>query len=487
MPGDLKSKKNCRMNRKMLLICPTFVCLVWACNNANNINNTEAEKDSTVASTQNTSAVVEKLVGEAYFHCFPIVENYKAMYAYFIDKKSPKYIPFNYAYTSAALYSPADKFVVSPNNDTYYTTANLDLRAEPIIIKVPEVKDRYYSFQLTSLVTDNFGYIGTNTTGTNAGVFAITSPNFTGNLPQGVTEIKSPSELVGVIGRTAVNADDPTDVKHAKNVLAKYQIGLLSKYYPSFRAKTVEPINFPSYKEEDKTNETFFSLLNFLLNYTKLSADEQRIIDNYKQIGVEAGKQYTFFNDHPELQSSIRNGIAAAISKIDSSSKRMGKVVNGWTMFPLGEYFGSNYVDRTNIAKMGIYANSPKEAYYPLAFTDSNNEILDGRNNYSITFPAGKLPPAKFFWSLTMYENSTQLLVENPIKRYSIGDRTKSMKFNANGSLTIYLGNSEPKQGKGNWLPAPAAGFNVMMRLYGPKENVLNGSWTPPGIIRIQK
>ena len=158
------------MNRKMLLICPTFVCLVWACNNANNINNTEVEKDSTVASTQNTSAVVEKLVGEAYFHCFPIVENYKAMYAYFIDKKSPKYIPFNYAYTSAALYSPADKFVVSPNNDTYYTTANLDLRAEPIIIKVPEVKDRYYSFQLTSLVTDNFGYIGTNTTGTNAGV-----------------------------------------------------------------------------------------------------------------------------------------------------------------------------------------------------------------------------------------------------------------------------------------------------------------------------
>jgi hypothetical protein len=162
----------------------------------------------------------------------------------------------------------------------------------------------------------------------------------------------------------------------------------------------------------------------------------------------------------------------------------MGKVINGWTMFPLGDYFGANYTDRTNIAKIGIYANSPKEAYYPLAFVDSNNQILDGKNNYKITFPAGQLPPAKYFWSLTMYDNGTQLLVDNPIQRYSIGDRTKSLKPNADGSLTIYMGNARPKSGTGNWLPAPNSGFNVMMRIYGPKENVLNGKWIPPPIVK---
>ncbi|ULQ52122.1 DUF1254 domain-containing protein [Flavihumibacter fluvii] len=473
------------MMKSMLAAFAVSVFYLWACNNSNSPADSNAGTDSTNAAAQPTPEAVEKLVQEAYFHCFPIVENYKAMYAYAVDKSSPKYLPFNTAYKSTALYSPADKFVVSPNNDTYYTTANLDLRAEPVIIKVPEVKDRYYSFQLTSMVTDNFGYIGTNSTGSKAGVYAITAPTFSGQLPEGVVEIKSPSALVGLIGRTGVNADDPNDVKKAKSVLEKYQVGVMSKYYPGFPPKPAEPINFPVYKEEDKSNEGFFALLNFLLAYTKLSADEQGIINSYKAIGIEAGKPYTFYTDHPQWQPAIRNGIKQAIAKIDSSSKHLGKVVNGWSMFPLGDYFGNNYTDRTNIAKMGIYANSPKEAYYPLAFTDSNGEILDGKNNYSITFPAGNLPPAKYFWSLTMYENSTQLLVANPLKRYSIGDRTKSMKPNADGSLTIYLGHAEPKQGRGNWLPAPAAGFNVMMRIYGPKDNVLDGSWAPPGITRL--
>lgn len=433
-----------------------------------------------------TPESAEKLVQEAYFHCFPIVENYKAMYAYYVDSNSPKFQPFNTAYNSAVLYSPADKFVVSPNNDTYYTTANLDLRAEPVIIKVPEIKDRYYSFQLTSMVTDNFGYIGTNSTGTKAGIYAVTSPDFSGTLPEGVTEIKSPSDLIGLIGRTAVNADDPQDIKAAKAVMASYQIGVMHQFYPGYQLKQVEPIKFPSYKEEDKTNETFFSLLNFLLQYTKLSSDEQGIINSYSKIGIAAGKPFTFYNDNPDLQPAIRKGIKNAIAQIDSSATRLGKIVNGWTMFPLGEYFGTNYTDRTNIAKMGIYANSPKEAYYPLAFIDSNNEILDGNNNYSITFPAGQLPPAKFFWSLTMYDNATQLLVENPIKRYSIGDRTKSLKLNTDGSLTIDIGHAQPSRGTSNWLPAPAAGFNVMMRIYGPKENVLDGSWAPPPIVKMQ-
>lgn len=429
---------------------------------------------------------VEKLVQEAYFHCFPIVENYKAMYAYSILKTSPLYSPMNVIKNNTRLFSPADKIVVSANNDTYYTTGSLDLRAEPIIIKVPEITDRYYSFQLNSIVTDNFGYIGTNTTGTGPGIYAITSPVFSGSLPEGVKEIKSPSAIVGLFGRTEVNADDPKDVEKAKAVQLQYEIDVMHKFYPEFKPKEVRSIDFPTYKEEDKTQPKFFELLNFLLQYIKLSADEQPIIDGYKVIGIEAGKPYTFYDTNPGLKASIQNGIAKGIAQIDSSARHLGRVVNGWTMFPLGEYFGSNYKDRTNISKMGIYANSPFEAYYPLAFVDKNNETLNGANNYLIHFPADSLPPAKYFWSLTMYESKTQLLAENEIKRYSIGDRTKSLKYNKDGSLTIYVGASMPKSGTSNWLPAPKGNFNVMMRLYGPKENVLNGTWTPSPFIRIK-
>jgi hypothetical protein len=445
-----------------------------------------SDKDSGAESDKLTSNQVQQLVQEAYFHCFPIVENYKAIYAYSVDTSSPKYLPMNTPYHAAVLFSPADRFVVSPNNDTYYTTATLDLRAEPFVIQVPKITDRYYSFQFNSMVTDNFAYIGTNSTGTGSGVYAITSPSFSGQLPEGVTQIKAPCEIVGMIGRTAVNAQDPNDVKKAKAVESSYKLGVMHTFYPDYQPKKVAPIVFPPYSEASKSDFRFFSLLNFLLQFTNLSTDEQPIVDKYVNIGIKAGQPYTFYDEHPEFQSAIDNGIKLAIAQIDSSSRHLGKVENGWSMFPLGDYFGANYRDRTNIAKMGIYANSPREAYYPLAFVDAKGEMLDGRNNYSITFEANQLPPVKYFWSLTMYDNANQLLVENAINRYSIGDRTAGMKYNSDGSLTIYIGNAKPPQGSSNWLPAPAAGFNVMMRLYGPRDNVLNGSWAPPPIVKLE-
>lgn len=187
-------------------------------------------------------------------------------------------------------------------------------------------------------------------------MYAITAPGFDGKLPEGVVQIKAPSELIGVVGRTAVNADEPADVKKAKEVLASYQVGGMHKFYPDFPPKQVDPINFPPYSDEDLLNE-----------------------------------------------------------------------------------------------KKGIYANTPFEAFYPVAQVDSENNILDGNKNYALTFPAGQLPPVKYFCS-----------------------------------LTIYIGHAKPKQGTGNWLPAPKAEFNVMMRLYGPKQTVLDGAWAPPAIVPIK-
>ncbi len=432
-----------------------------------------------------TPEEVEKMVEEAYFHTFPIVENYKAIYAFYVDKTSPRYQPMNKLVHSAVLYTPEDKFVVSPNNDTFYSTATLDLRSQPVVIKVPEIKDRYYSFQFISLVTDNFAYVGSNSTGTDENIFVITPPTFNGELPEGVKQIAAPSEIVSVIGRTGVNVDDPEDIEKAKQTQSQYELGLMSEFYPEFQAKSVEPINFPSYQESDKENQRYFELLNFLLQYTKPNEKDAQIIGSYEVIGVRPGEGYPFYEENPEYREAILSGIKKGIEKIESSSKNLGKVVNGWTMFPLGEYFGDNFTARTNIAKIGIYANSPFEAYYPLAFVDGDGEILDGSNTYAVTFPKGELPPAKYFWSLTMYDNENQLLVENSINRYSIGDRTKGLKTSPDGSLTIYFSHQEPSQGKDNWLPAPAGGFNVMMRIYGPEDKVLDGTWKPAPIRKI--
>lgn len=432
-----------------------------------------------------TATEVQQIVKEAYIHCFPIFENYKGLYFYGILKQSPKYMPMNTIRNETKLYTPDDKLVVSPNNDTYYSTGILDLRAEPVIVKVPESKNRFYVLQLVDMVTNNFAYIGVNATGTQAGTYAITGPSFTGKLPDAVMEIKSLSQFLIFAGRTAVNAENPQDIAEARKLQDQYQVGPISKFYPGFAVQKVDSINFPGIKETDHSTEEYFNRVNFLLNYTKLNADDQSIIDKFKVIGIEAGKPYEFVKTHPEYKDAILNGIKEGMSVVDSLGDNIGKKTNGWSLAPLAkEYFGTDYNLRTGYAKKAIYANTPSEAYYPTAAVDAEGQTLDGNNNYTITFPAGKLPPAKYFWSITMYDNAHQLLVANELKRYSIGDRTKSLKPNPDGSLTIYVGNKMPAIGTDNWLPAPPSGFNLMMRIYGPKEEVLSGIWTPPAVMK---
>lgn len=434
-----------------------------------------------------TSDEVKNLVAEAYVQTFPIVENYKGIYFYGVLEESPKYVPMNSLKNEAVLYSPADKFVVSANNDAYYSTGILDLRAEPVIFKVPASKDRYYTFQLVSMTTDNFGYIGVNTTGDEAGIYAVTSPNFKGTLPEGVKEIKSPSEFVIVAGRTAVNAEDPNDSEKAIALQKQYEIGPIHNFYPDFKVSEVKPIDFPALLPTDLDNEEFFSKLNFLMQYNKFTEDEQKIIDGYQKIGIKAGEPYRFYTDNPEFQQAIKEGIKIGKARVDSIANNMGRKVNGWDLTSTGEYFGKDYTLRTGWAKRAIYVNSPSEAYYPSISVDEKGAQLIGANIYSITFPADNLPPAKYFWSLTMYHNDTKLMVDNELKRYSIGDRTKGLNYNNDGSLTLYFSNSEPKEGKSNWLPAPEGEFYMLMRLYGPSNEVLDNKWTPPVIQRIDK
>lgn len=439
--------------------------------------------------TKLTAEEVESMVAEAYVHCFPIVENYKAIYFYGVFEKSPVFTPLNTLKHEQRLYSPDDKAVVSANNDTYYSTGILDLRAEPVIFKVPEAKDRYYVFQLVSQTTDNFNYIGTRLTGKGAGVYAVTSPNFKGKLPEGVVQIKAPSEFVCVAGRTAVNGQDSADIKDAVAFQAQYEIGSLSKYFPDFKPETVQPINFPAYSQATISTPEFFTTLNFLLPYIVLANEDAAMLKKYEAIGVNNSGKFTYLDEHPDMKEAFEAGIKKGMAQIDSlTSGPIGTPKNGWSLWPVQDaYFGSNFKLRTQIAKIAIYANCPIEAYYPSVSVDGEGKQLNGTNSYFVTFPADALPPAKFFWSLTMYDNATRLMVHNELDRYSIGDRTKGLTYNSDGSLTLYFGHKKPIKGPGNWLPAPEGDFNMLMRLYGPKEEVINKKWAPPAIIKMNK
>lgn len=436
---------------------------------------------------QMNSKQVEQIVAEAYTHCFPIVENYKAMYFYGVDKTSEKYSPMNSFTKTSRLYTPDDIFVVTPNNDTYYAISVLDLRAEPVIIKVPEANNRYYVIQLVDMLTNNFDYIGTNSTGSAAGIYAITGPDWKGTLPANVKQIKSISQFCMAIGRIGVNGESADDMKLAEKFQHEMEIGGMSKFYPQTKPIKVADINFPKWTSDVHTSTHFFELLNFLLSYIELPQKEKMIIEKYKAIGVESGKNYSFVADNPAFKDAVMNGMTIGLTRVDEFTRNMAEIHNGWICLPFIKLFDENYNIRTAVARIGIYALDPFEAHYPMSHTDINGSLLNGANEYTLTFPAGQLPPVKFFWSITMYDTNTQLLIHNPINRYSIGDRTKGVKYNEDGSLTIYFSHKEPKEGKTNWLPSPEGNFNLVMRLYGPKESVQNLSWIPLPIIKTNK
>ncbi|RFM26896.1 DUF1254 domain-containing protein [Deminuibacter soli] len=212
-----------------------------------------------MADTSLTAAKVQQMAREAYVHCFPIFENYKGIYFYGVLQTSPKYAPMNTITKETKLYSPDDKLVVSPNNDTYYSTGILDVRAAPVIIKVPESKNRYYVIQLVDMVTNNFAYIGVNTTGTAPGIYAVTGPDFTGRLPDSVKEIKSPSGFLVFAGRTAVNAENQADIAKAKQLQELYQVGPVSKFFPGFPSQKADTPNFPPIKKQTIPMNSFLT------------------------------------------------------------------------------------------------------------------------------------------------------------------------------------------------------------------------------------
>jgi len=429
----------------------------------------------------------EKISEEAFIYAFPMIMEYNVIYDYSIDKQSGQYKgPFNQLISEARVFTPKDTSVVTPNSDTPYSFLLMDLRAEPLILCMPEVeKGRYYSVQLVSLYTFNFGYIGSRATGQDAGCYAVVGPNWNGEMPKGIKKVfRSETDFAIAIYRTQLF--NPADIENVKKIQSEYKAQTLSQFLNK-PAPSVPEVKWPKI---DKTlaQENPFTYLNFLLQFAppiNTAAVEIPLRERFAKIGVEAGKPFPQDAFTAEDKMGVKNGL----EKIKQDVANFGTKVNGWHITTTGfgdrAAYNGNWTTRAAAAMAGIFGNDPVEALYPLTREDDEGQPLNGsQHNYTLTFPVGQLPPVNAFWSVTMYDGKTQLLVENPINRYLINSpMLPDLKKNADGSLTLYIQKDSPgKDKESNWLPAPSDTIYLVMRLYWPKEEALKGTWKPPGV-----
>jgi hypothetical protein len=354
-------------------------------------------------------------------------------------------------------------------------------------------KNRYYSVQLCDGNTFNYGYIGSRATGYEAGDYMVVGPDWKGDTPAGIKKVfRSSTQFSIAIFRTQLL--DAADMPNVVKVQAGYKPQPLSAYLKQPAPPAAPAVNFPKIdKEMVKTN--FFDYLDFVLQFAPPGPEEQAIRAKLATIGVGPGKKFAFSDLSLEHKAEVLLGMKDGEAKVEKGVANLGKNINGWVVSnPDGDraFFNGDWLKRAAAAKAGIYGNDAAEATYPLGKTLANGEPLDGsKHNYTLTFPAGQLPPVNSFWSITMYDGKTQYLIENPISRYLINSpMLPGMKKNKDGSLTIYIQNKSPgKDKESNWLPAPNDLIYLVMRLYWPKEtppSILppgEGTWKPPEVV----
>lgn len=437
-----------------------------------------------------------QIAEQAFIYGFPLVMNYGVFYEYFIDKSAPAYkAPPNQLYNSANVYTPKDTTIVTPNSDTPYSFVAMDLRAEPFVVCNPEIeKTRYFSVQLIDMYTFNFGYMGSRTTGNGASCSMVTGPNWKGEKPAGIDKVFQ-SETDFAIALIRTQLFNSADLDNVKKIQTGYRAETLSKFGNTAPPPAVPAINWPKIDKKLAAADPF-TYLNFVMQFCPPigpAAVEAPLRARFAKIGVEPGKPFSLDKFTPKQKREVGVAMRSGLEKIKETIDKLGQDENGWRVATHG--FGdrqANAGDRTlraSAAMAGIYGNDAVEALYPLAATDSTKQKLDGNeHNYTITFPADAYPPVNAFWSVTMYNGKTQLLIENPINRYLINSpMLPDLKKNADGSLTIYVQNKSPgKDKEANWLPAPNGPIYMVMRLYWPKEEALNGNWKPAPIVRVQ-
>jgi hypothetical protein len=389
--------------------------------------------------------------------------------------------------------------VVRPNFDTLYSSGYLDMTKEPVVVSVPDTGGRFYLIPMLDMWSDVFASPGSRTTGTQAGNFLIVPPNWRPDLRDRLVEefklpketqiIHAPTPHVWVIGRT--KTDGPPDYAAVHKIQAGYKITPLSEWGkpakpvearidPSIDMKTP-----PKIQVDTMAGGKYFTYASEILKVNPPHITDEPIIAQMKRIGIEPGKSFDVAKIDPAVKKAIEAAPEAAQKLMEWKVATLARVANGWSMNTdtMGVY-GNYYLKRAIVTQLGLGANLPEDAIYPLNLADDTGKPLDGANKYTINFDKGRAPPVNAFWSVTLYDPQG-FQVANSLNRFAVSS-WMPFKTNPDGSLTLYFQNENPgKDKEANWLPAPKGAFNLTMRLYSPQSDALTGKWNPPPVTRV--
>lgn len=448
-------------------------------------------KKENVISDEKVIEITEK----AYVFGYPmILMDYTEKVSCNVEKPASVYAPVNQLAHFREF--PDDKFtaVVKPNVDTYYSNAWFNLKTEPIVLTVPAT-DRYYLLPLYDAYSNIFSVPGPRTTGTGAHTFLLTGPFWDGIVPEGMTQIKSPTNTVWMIGRTQVNSKED-----GATIVAAFQDGISADLLSNYGTNYEHPkgVVVEAYKKIVPVDDTkalnieeYFNKLAQLMVDNPPAEADSTLIKDMKSIGIIAGQKFSTEKFSPELIEKLnaipelahQNWIDKATGKKDAGIP----IVNNWLVAreEMGSY-GTNYEHRAFVAFIGLGANLADDALYPSTSVDSEGNPIDGENKYEIHFDKNQIPPVNGFWSLTAY-NGKDFLIPNPINRFSLGDRN-NLKYNKDGSLDIYIQNTDPGGEKAsNWLPSTQEGLTTLtLRLYWPKKSAFGGTWIIPPVRKVE-
>ncbi len=381
----------------------------------------------------------------------------------------------------------------APNADTLYTITWLDVSQEPAVFSIPDMGNRYYMMPMLSGWSEVIKVAASTTTGSKAQTYAITGPGWKGTLPAGMTQVKSPTGMVWILGRI-YSTGTPEDYAAVHALQDKFSVVPLSAWgKPYTPTQGVVDAAFDMKTAVRKqvnalAAEAYFRRLAELMKTNPPAAADAAMVAKMARIGLVPGKDF----DPSKLgmldREAIRIVPKLALLEMGLLLKQQ-KTTNGWLYFTKGVgNFGTDYKLRGMANLLGPGWNRPQDAVYPLSQKDAKGDAYDGaKTNYVMRFEKGKLPPADAFWSLTMYDEDF-FFVPNAINRYDLAQRDK-LVANADGSIDLYLQAESPGRDKeANWLPAPKGKFQLVMRIYAPKKtppSILDGTWTPPPVAKV--
>jgi hypothetical protein len=495
-----------------LIIVAVAVLLLSACNQS--ANTSTAGSDTLSIDQSSTSDTAGKLLPgpdtsvkiteayarmvakDAYFWAWPMVNIYNRRLAF---KQAPQtglmngVLPFAPLNTLAMLndyIQPEQRWVACPNQDVVYGAAIAALDETPVVIQVPDFGTRFWVYQVVDLRTDAFGQLG-SMYNTKPGFYLLAGPQWKGDIPKGIMKVFRAKTGTAFIVPRVFQSDLPEDKQAVQQIIKGIDVYALDKFDGKMKQhdwSTLPTLAPPT--KDNGTGETkwvfpdkFFDELPIVLkDAPPLPGEGSR----YAQVlaVIAAAKK------DPALKKAIIEEAAKAEEELVDPLLQFRNwgipLQHNWTTANNCAAFGTDYFTRTAIAKSNILVNAGLETKYMYQDLDAAGKRLSGTGNYTVTFPKDATPPVNGFWSLTIYDEH-HFFVPNEIKRYSLGTKNRSLKFNTDGSLTIYVQAAPPSNGqRDNWLPAPKGDFSLYLRAYWPKQEVINGSWAPPAVVKTK-